>query len=89
MNHHALSTRPPSYRETILFFPAQGPINAELADRPRPEAAANGIYIHTHILTHNNSFASEADVVIGDVHQCSPMFKLLLEVHQCSPVFFY
>ena len=22
-------------------------------------------------------------MVIGDVHQCSPMFKLLLDVHQC------
>ena len=27
-------------------------------------------------------------IVIGDVHQCSPMFKLLLDVHRCSPVFF-
>ena len=52
---NALSTRPPSYRETILFFPAQGPVNgpegiqeapqgnAELADRPRQEEAANGM----------------------------------------------
>ena len=64
MNHHALSTRPPSYRETILFFPAQGPINgpegiqealqgnAELADQPRQEEAANGTYIHTYIHTY-------------------------------------
>ena len=40
------------------------------------------------LLSHNNSFASEAVLVIGDVHQCSPMFKLLFDVHQCSPVFF-
>ena len=40
------------------------------------------------LLSHNSSFASEAVIVIGDVHQCSPMFKLLLDVHRCSPVFF-
>ena len=62
MNHHALSTRPPSYRETILFFPAQGLINGpegiqealqgnELADQPRQEQAANGTYIHTYTHT--------------------------------------
>ena len=31
------------------------------------------------LLSHNNSFV----IVIGDVHQCSPMFKLLFDVHQC------
>ena len=41
------------------------------------------------LLSHDNSFASKAVIVIGDVHQCSPMFKLLLDAHQCSPVVFY
>ena len=40
------------------------------------------------LLSHNNSFAFKAVRVIGDVHQCSPMFELLFDVHQCSPVFF-
>ena len=40
------------------------------------------------LLSHNNSFTFKAVRVIGDVHQCSPMFKLLFDVHQCSPVFF-
>ena len=50
------------YRETILFFPAQGPTNGpegmkeapkrntELADQPRQGAAANGTFFYYRLL---------------------------------------